>query len=124
MSRTILVVDDDPMIRRLIATTLGDVSGYSLREARNGEEALESALEDSPEIVLLDYEMPGLDGVETCRRLRSDPVTADATIVMLTGYSDDAAERRATRAGADHFLAKPFSPLHLLRLIDALAGSR
>jgi CheY-like chemotaxis protein len=121
VSRTILVVDDDPMIRRLITTTLGD-SGFSLREAGNGEEALESALEDRPEIVLLDHEMPGLDGVETCRRLRSDPVTADATIVMLTGYSDVDAERRATGAGADHFLAKPFSPLHLLRLVETLAG--
>jgi CheY-like chemotaxis protein len=124
VSRTILVVDDDPLIRRLIAATLGGVGGFRLREARDGEEALEAALEDRPEIVLLDYAMPRLDGVETCRRLRSDPVTAGATIVMLTGFADGRAYARATAAGADHFLAKPFSPLRLLRLVDDLGAAR
>jgi CheY-like chemotaxis protein len=124
MSRTILVVDDDPLIRRLIAATLGGVGGFRLREASDGEEALEAAFEDRPEIVLLDYAMPRLDGVETCRRLRSDPVTAGATIVMLTGLSDGPVRDRAAAAGADHFLAKPFSPLRLLRLVDELGAGR
>ena len=61
--------------------------------------------------------MPRLNGIETCRRLRSDPATASATIVMLTGDSGDVAERGAQDAGADLFLTKPFSPLHLLRLV-------
>jgi CheY-like chemotaxis protein len=122
--RTILVVDDDPHIRRLIAATLGDVGGFRLREASDGQEALEAAFEDRPEIVLLDYDMPRLDGVETCRRLRSDPATADAVIVMLTGFADAPAHARATAAGADHFLAKPFSPLRLLRLVDDLGAAR
>ena len=120
MTHTILVVDDDPMIRRLILTTLEDVAGYRLREARDGQEALETAVQERPEIVFLDYDMPRLNGVETCRRLRSDPVTADATIVMLTGMSDKPAEDRAVAAGADLFLTKPFSPLRLLRLVDEL----
>ena len=124
MSRTILIVDDDPLIRRLITATLDDVGGFRLREARDGQEALEAALEDRPEIVLLDYDMPRIDGIETCRRLRSDPVTAGATIVMLTGFADGAAHDRATAAGADHFLAKPFSPLRLLRLVDDLGAAR
>jgi two-component system chemotaxis response regulator CheY len=68
--------------------------------------------------------MPRLNGIETCRRLRSDPATADATIVMLTGESGDVAERRAHEAGADLFLTKPFSPLHLLRLVDSLDARR
>jgi two-component system chemotaxis response regulator CheY len=124
VSRTILIVDDDPLIRRLITATLDDVSGFRLREASDGQEALEAAFEDRPEIVLLDYDMPRLDGVETCRRLRSDPVTAGATIVMLTGFSDAPAHARAAAAGADHFLAKPFSPLRLLRLVDELGAVR
>ena len=70
--------------------------------------------------MFLDYEMPDLDGVETCRRLRSDPATADATIIMLTGMSDAPAQDRAVDAGADMFLTKPFSPLHLLTLVDEL----
>jgi CheY-like chemotaxis protein len=120
MNRTILIVDDDPGIRRLIATTLEDVSGYRMTEARDGEEALERARHAQPSIVFLDIDMPRLNGIEACRRMRSEPGTADATIVMLTGDSDDEAERHARAAGADLFLTKPFSPLHLLRLVDRL----
>jgi len=117
VTRTILIVDDDPGIRRLIATTLEDVSGYSMTEAGDGEEAVERARDGRPEIVFLDIDMPRLNGIEACRRIRSEPTTADATIVMLTGDSDDDAERDARAAGADLFLTKPFSPLHLLRLV-------
>jgi len=120
---TILIVDDDPLIRKLITTTLDEVAGYRLCEAGDGLQALETALEERPEIVFLDYDMPRLDGVETCRRLRSDPVTADATIVMLTGMSDAPSRYRAAAAGADLFLTKPFSPLRLLRLVDGLAAA-
>ena len=123
MTGTILIVDDDPLIRKLITTTLDEVAGYRLREAGDGLQALETALEERPEIVFLDYDMPRLDGVETCRRLRSDPVTADATIVMLTGMSDAPSRYRAAAAGADLFLTKPFSPLRLLRLVDGLAAA-
>jgi two-component system chemotaxis response regulator CheY len=123
MNRTILIVDDDPTIRKLIATTLEDVSGYRLQEAGDGEEAVDRAIDARPAIVFLDIDMPRLNGIEACRRLRSDPVTADATIVMLTGQSDRAAERSAHDAGADLFLTKPFSPLHLLRLVDRLGAA-
>ena len=120
MNGTILVVDDDPGIRRLIITTLQDVAGFTIEEASGGLQALEAAAGLRPVIVFLDYEMPDLDGVETCRRLRSDPATADATIIMLTGMSDAPAQERAVSAGADMFLTKPFSPLHLLTLVDEL----
>jgi len=120
VTRTILIVDDDPMIRRLIATTLEDISGYRLQEAGDGLEAVEQAMRARPEIVFLDVDMPRLNGIETCRRLKSEPSTADATVVMLTG-SEQEAEIQARRAGADLFLTKPFSPLHLLRLVDRLA---
>ena len=120
MNRTILIVDDDESIRRLIATTLEDVSGYRMSEAADGEEAVMRARDVQPSIVFLDIDMPRLNGIETCRRLKSEPVTADATIVMLTGDSEQEAELEARRAGADLFLTKPFSPLHLLRLVDRL----
>jgi two-component system chemotaxis response regulator CheY len=122
VTHTILIVDDDPLIRKLITTTLQDVAGYQLCEAADGVEALEEALDIRPEIVFLDYDMPRMNGIETCRRLRSDPVTAEATIVMLTAMSDGPAQDRAVDAGADLFLTKPFSPLRLLRLVDELAA--
>ena len=121
MNKTILIVDDDESIRRLIATTLEDVSGYRMSEAGDGEEAMRRAREVRPSIVFLDIDMPRMDGIEACRRMKSEPSTADATIVMLTGDSEQEAELEARRAGADLFLTKPFSPLHLLRLVDRLA---
>jgi two-component system chemotaxis response regulator CheY len=123
MSRRILIVDDDPFIRRLIATTLDDVAGFELAEAADGEEALQSAAATAPAIVFLDIEMPRMNGLVACERLRADPATAEATIVILTAAAGEEAEREARAAGADRFLTKPFSPLDLLRLVDQLGGS-
>ena len=122
MTPTILIVDDDPLIRKLITTTLQDVAGFELREAGDGLAAIEAATQIRPDIVFLDYDMPRLNGIETCRRLRSDPTTAHATIIMLTAMSDQPAHDRAVGAGADLFLTKPFSPLHLLTLVDELGA--
>jgi CheY-like chemotaxis protein len=122
MTQVILIVDDDPLIRKLITTTLQDVAGSRLLEASDGVQAIEAAVEERPQIIFLDYDMPRLNGIETCRRLRSDPATADATIVMLTAMADGPAKDRATAAGADLFLTKPFSPLRLLRLVDELSA--
>jgi two-component system chemotaxis response regulator CheY len=117
---SVLIVDDDPSIRKLVATTLEDVAGFELVEAADGDEALERAAQDAPAIVLLDIDMPGIDGYEACRRLRAEPATAEATVVMLTAAAGEEAERAAEEAGADLFLTKPFSPLELLRLVDDL----
>ena len=122
MSRSILVVDDDPLIRRLIATTLEDVAGFELVEAQDGQEALERAAEMPPAIVFLDIDMPRMDGLTACAELRRAPATSASTIVMLTAATDDRAERRTVEAGADLFLTKPFSPLDLLRLVDRVGA--
>jgi CheY-like chemotaxis protein len=118
--RGILIVDDDPFIRRLIVTTLEDVTALELHEASDGVEALELARRERPVLVFLDVDMPRLDGIEACRALRAEPETAEMTIVMLTAAQGDGVERRAEEAGADLFLTKPFSPLDLLRLVDRL----
>jgi CheY-like chemotaxis protein len=122
MSRGVLVVDDDPFIRKLIATTLEDVAEFELHEAADGAEALEIAQRERPSLVFLDVDMPVLDGIATCRELRSLEQTKHATIVMLTAAHGDRVERSAEEAGADLFLTKPFSPLDLLRLVDQLGG--
>jgi len=118
--RAVLIVDDDPFIRKLILTTLEGVSSYDLHEARDGEEAVQAARREGPRLVFLDIDMPRLDGIEACRQMRGEPVMADSKIVMLTASADDSARSRATAAGADYFLTKPFSPLDLLRLVDQL----
>jgi CheY-like chemotaxis protein len=120
MTRSVLVVDDDPFVRKLIATTLEDVGEFELHEAADGVEALEVALHEQPSLVFLDVDMPRLDGISACRRMREEEASAGATIVMLTAAHGDGVERQAEDAGADLFLTKPFSPLDLLRLVDRL----
>lgn len=120
MSRGVLIVDDDPFIRKLIATTLEDVSEFDQYEASDGVEALEVATRERPTLVFLDVDMPRLNGIDACRRLREHAGTSAATIVMLTAAHGDRVEREAEEAGADLFLTKPFSPLDLLRLVDQL----
>jgi two-component system chemotaxis response regulator CheY len=117
--RAVMIVDDDPFIRKLIATTLKDMAGFSVFEAGDGEHAVALAQEVNPAIVFLDIDMPGLDGIEACRRMRKLDTGRDATIVMLTAAGPEQ-ERVAREAGSDLFLTKPFSPLELLRLVDRL----
>ena len=124
MTHGVLIVDDDQFIRKLIATTLEDVSEFELHEAADGVEALEVAQRERPSLVFLDVDMPRLNGIETCRQLRGDDATNNATIVMLTAASGDNVESDAEQAGADLFLTKPFSPLDLLRLVDELGERR
>jgi two-component system chemotaxis response regulator CheY len=119
-ARGVLIVDDDQFIRKLIATTLEDVAEFELHEAADGVEAIEVARRARPSLVFLDVDMPRMNGIETCRRLRADDESGDVTIVMLTAASGDRVESDAERAGADLFLTKPFSPLALLRLVDQL----
>ena len=121
MTHGVLIVDDDQFIRKLIATTLEDVAEFELHEAADGVEAIEVARETHPSLVFLDVDMPRLNGIETCRQLRQDDVTAGATIVMLTASHADSVETDAEQAGADLFLTKPFSPLDLLNLVDRLS---
>ena len=123
MSQSVLIVDDDPFIRKLIATTLEDVAGFDLAEAGDGVEALEMAARLHPRLVFLDVDMPRLDGIGACRGLRENPDTRAATIVILTAANADDVESQASEAGADLFLTKPFSPLDLLRLVDQLGGT-
>jgi CheY-like chemotaxis protein len=120
MTHGVLIVDDDQFIRKLIATTLEDVSEFELHEASDGIEALEVARRERPSLVFLDVDMPRLNGIDACRRLREDDATREVTIVMLTAAHGDSVESEAEQAGADLFLTKPFSPLDLLRLVDQL----
>jgi CheY-like chemotaxis protein len=118
--RAVLIVDDDPFIRKLIVTTLEGVAAFDMDEAPDGEQAVVTARSARPRLIFLDIDMPRLDGIEACRQIRGLAGMQSATIVMLTAAVEDAARVRARDAGADFFLTKPFSPLDLLRLVDQL----
>jgi two-component system KDP operon response regulator KdpE len=112
---TILVVDDDPQIRRVLRTTLIE-HGYEATDARNGEEAIERLREEKPSLIILDMNMPGMNGLETCRTIRS---TSNIPIIMLTVRDSEADKIAALDAGADDYVTKPFSSPELLARIRA-----
>ena len=116
MSRLVLVVDDDEMIRRLVRTVL-EADDWTVIEARDGPEAFAHLESAEPSVVVLDVMMPGMDGVEVCRRIDHDTVK----VVMLTARDDPTLEEACKAAGADAFLTKPFSSITLLDLIEKLA---
>jgi len=114
-SSTILVVDDEPQIRRVMRATL-TAEGYTIVEARDGQEALEKFRSDRPDLVILDMNMPGMDGVEACREIRS---SSNVPIIMLTVRSAEKDKVRALDAGADDYVVKPFGIQELMARIRA-----
>ena len=116
---TILIVDDEPSILDLVRFTLEDAD-VRVVEASDGAEALVLARRIKPDLILLDVQMPRLNGLEVCRQLRREPAVARTPIVMLTAAGQEADRARGREAGADEYLTKPFSPLALLALVEAL----
>jgi two-component system phosphate regulon response regulator PhoB len=117
--RRVLLADDDPALRRLIGTTLGN-KDFDVLHAADGEEALRMAQQQHPELVLLDVNMPKLDGFAVCQYLKSDPETAGIKVVMITARATDTDRARGRAVGADDYFIKPFSPIQLLNKIYAL----
>jgi diguanylate cyclase (GGDEF)-like protein len=110
----VLVIDDDPANRQLLRLELEE-GGFRVETAESGEEGLRKALHWAPEVILLDIRMPGLDGIETCRRLKEVAETASIPVVFVTGYEDDdEAAVGALSAGGNDFLSKDYSPPILL----------
>lgn len=107
--RRVLVADDEP-VAQLVASSALEAGGYEVVVAANGHEALRLFAETRPDCVILDVVMPGLDGLETCRRLRATASGADMPVLILTGHGDVAAVGRAYEAGASDFLIKGSSP--------------
>jgi adenylate cyclase len=116
--REILVVDDAPANVRLLEAILV-TRGYRVRAAASGEEALRAVATQRPDLVVLDVVMPGMDGIEVCRRLREEPATRALPVLMITA-SDDAVKIPALEAGADDFIAKPFDQPELLARVRSL----
>ena len=115
----ILVVDDDPDIVELLKYNLSS-EGYKVKSASNGIQAVSLAKEFIPDLTILDIMMPNMDGVETCRQIRSIPELANKFIIFLTARSEEYSEIAAFEMGADDYITKPIKPRALISRINAL----
>jgi two-component system cell cycle response regulator DivK len=118
--KTILYVEDNEfnlkMVRQLLAHT-----SYRLIEATDGELGVATALVESPDLILMDVQLPKLSGLDATRRLRADPRTADVPIIVITSFALSGDDQKAKDAGASGYVAKPYSPRELLQMIRKFA---
>ncbi|MDH5558556.1 MAG: phosphate regulon transcriptional regulator PhoB [Alphaproteobacteria bacterium] len=115
----ILIVEDESALSTLLAYNL-EKEGFTVRIAEDGERAIEALAEEPPDLVLLDWMLPHVSGIEICRRIRRDPATHDLPVIMLTARGEEADRIRGLETGADDYVTKPFSPAELIARVRAL----
>lgn len=125
MAQQILIVEDDPAALRLVSYTL-ESAGYQVMSAVNGVEGLRKAQQQTPDLVVLDVMLPGIDGFEVCHRLRSNSVVGQRPppILMLTAKSQEADRAMAEKVGADLYLTKPATPEEITAAVQTLLAQR
>ena len=119
MRGRVLVVEDEPDISGLLAFHL-EREGYQVVQSRNGLDALQLVRTRMPDLVLLDLMLPGIDGLEVCRRLRQDPATRALPVVMLTAKGEEVDRVLGLELGADDYIVKPFSPKEVIARVRAV----
>lgn len=117
--KTVLIVDDEPAIREMIVVAL-EMADYQCLEAENAREAHILVVDRQPDIVLLDWMLPGTSGIELARRLKQEETTADMPIIMLTAKVEEDNKIRGLEVGADDYITKPFSPRELVARLKAV----
>ena len=124
---TILVVDDDPVILKLLEVNF-EMEGFTVLVAHDGEEGIEVARQDRPDVIVSDIMMPKRSGLELVTELKGDPETSDIPIILLSAKAQNADVRTGLDSGADDYVTKPFEPLDLVdrvnRLLEARASRR
>ncbi len=118
-SEKILIVEDEKDVQELLRYNLTK-NGYQVEKASNGEEGLEKARRISPDLILLDLMLPGLDGLEICRGIKNDSKTGHIPIIMLTAKGEEADVVTGLEMGADDYVTKPFSPRVLMARVKAI----
>jgi DNA-binding response OmpR family regulator len=120
----ILVVDDEVNITQILEFSIG-AEGYEVITAANGEEAIDKARREQPDLIILDIMMPRIDGYEACRILKANPLTKSIPVVLLTAKGRDIDKRLGYEVGATDYIVKPFSPAKLIdRIHELLVGSK
>ncbi len=117
----ILVVDDEIYIVHILDFSLG-MEGYEVLTALDGEQALEKARAEHPDLIVLDIMMPKLDGYETCKMLKAEPGTREIPVILLSAKGRNVDQKIGFEVGADDYITKPFSPRKLVERINALLG--
>ena len=123
MDKRILVVEDDPASLRLTQYLL-EHKGYEVITAQNGLEGLKKAREETPDLVILDAMLPGIDGFDVCYHLRADIRTARLAIIMLSARAREVDREAGIRVGVDAYIAKPASPADILDQVENLLGQK
>lgn len=121
MSQRILAVDDQEDNRRILRDLLTS-AGYEVIEATTGEEAVASASAHRPNLILMDIQLPGIDGYEATRRIKADPALRTIPLIVVTSYALSGDDAKAFAAGADAYISKPFSPRALLAKVREHLG--
>ena len=116
MSKRILVVEDQEDNRQILRALLGSV-GYEMTEAGDGEAGIAAAKAARPDLILMDIQLPLMDGYEATRRIKADPLLSSIPIIAVTSYALSGDEKKARAAGCDDFVPKPYSPRQLLAKI-------
>lgn len=119
MSAKVLIIEDDPNLTELIRYNL-EQEGYQVVSEMDGEEGLLSAQATPPDLILLDWMLPNLSGIEICRRIRREKSTQNIPVIMLTARSEESDRIRGLDTGADDYITKPFSPKELIARIKAI----
>ncbi|GAA3942760.1 phosphate regulon transcriptional regulator PhoB [Litoribacillus peritrichatus] len=117
--KKVLIVDDEAPIREMIMVAL-EMAGYDCLEAEHTQEAHSIIVDQQPDLILLDWMLPGASGIEFARRLKKDELTADVPIIMLTAKSEEDNKIQGLEAGADDYITKPFSPRELVARLKAV----
>ena len=117
--RTLLHIDDDPEIREIVALALNRLGGIEVRSAPSGQAGLDQARNDPPDFILLDFMMPGLDGLSVLCMLKAEPGVCDIPVVFLTAHADTDVRDRMRALGAVDVVDKPFRAAELLRRVNA-----
>ncbi len=117
----ILVVDDEIYIVHILDFSLG-MEGYEVLTALDGEQALEKARAEHPDLIVLDIMMPKLDGYETCKMLKADEATKNIPVILLSAKGRNVDQKVGFEVGADDYITKPFSPRKLVERINAILG--
>lgn len=118
-SKTVLIVDDEASIREMIAVAL-EMADYRVLEADNAQSAHAIVVDEKPDLLLLDWMMPGTSGIELARRLKREETTAELPIIMLTAKGEEDNKIQGLEAGADDYITKPFSPRELVARLKAV----